>query len=33
MVLRNARRLGGVTPHSLAEMRVRDNSINAKLGA
>ena len=31
IVLRNARREGELTRHSLAEMRVRDNSINAKL--
>lgn len=31
MVLRNARRVGELTPHSLAEIRVRDNSINAKV--
>jgi hypothetical protein len=30
-VLRNARREGELTRHSLAEMRVRDNPINAKV--
>lgn len=31
IVLRKARRVGELTAHSLAEMNVRDNSINAKL--
>jgi hypothetical protein len=31
IVLRNTRRVGELTRHSLAEMNVRDNSINAKL--
>ena len=31
IVLRNARRVGELTHHSLAEIRVRDNSINGKL--
>jgi hypothetical protein len=33
IVLRNARRVGELTHHSLAELGVRDNSINAKLAA
>jgi hypothetical protein len=33
IVLRNARRVGELTRPSLAELGVRDNSINAKLRA
>jgi hypothetical protein len=33
IVLRNARRVGELTRHSLAEIRVRDNFINGKVPA